>query len=156
MVSFNHWLSSIKPIRCQGIKRWLTLTMLRATGPWYRLRLPGTQWYIPTQNFLKKNSPWEIILFPEAELCQKLVLSNISAQLSLDYNILDLRKHFCLFTISSKSQQKWTYWSNCSSYFTSRQSILPLLTMGSHRLREKIFLGWDTKCHIFRARESQF
>ena len=22
-----------KPIRCQGIKRWLTLTMLRATGP---------------------------------------------------------------------------------------------------------------------------
>ena len=33
MVSFNHWLSSIKPIRCQGIKRWLTLTMLRATGP---------------------------------------------------------------------------------------------------------------------------
>ena len=23
-----------KPIRCQGIKRWLTLTMLRATGPW--------------------------------------------------------------------------------------------------------------------------
>ena len=33
MVSFNHWLSSIKPIRCQGIKRWLTLTMPRATGP---------------------------------------------------------------------------------------------------------------------------
>ena len=22
-----------KPIRCQGIKRWLTLTMVRATGP---------------------------------------------------------------------------------------------------------------------------
>ena len=33
MVSFNHWLSSIKPIRCQSIRRWLTLTMLRATGP---------------------------------------------------------------------------------------------------------------------------
>ena len=33
MVSFNYWLRSIKPIRSQGIKRWLTLTMLRATGP---------------------------------------------------------------------------------------------------------------------------
>ena len=28
-------LAVSKPIRCQGIKRWLTLTMLRATGPRY-------------------------------------------------------------------------------------------------------------------------
>ena len=46
-----------------------------------------------------------MILFPGAEHCQNLVPSNISVQLSLNYNILDLQKHFCVFTISSKCQQ---------------------------------------------------
>ena len=36
MVSFNHWLSSIKTNTLSRYlkKRWLTLTMLRTTGPW--------------------------------------------------------------------------------------------------------------------------
>ena len=69
MVSFNHWLSSIKPIRCQGIKRWLTLTMLRATGPWPLTSRPIFRPEItlirtPTKRFLKIHFEFAYIYLP--------------------------------------------------------------------------------------------
>ena len=57
MVSFNHWLSSIKPIRCQGIKRWLTLTMLRATGPW---TIIFTSYYCGIQKTINVGIEWSV------------------------------------------------------------------------------------------------
>ena len=52
----------LKPIRCQGIKRWLTLTMLQATGPSWKVLGVGSEGEFGGGKTLLKQDTNRIIL----------------------------------------------------------------------------------------------